>query len=387
MLKQWQFYSFFLYAITVNAELIEHKEHIMNTDHASFTSTIFEKIEHKTRITPQEALELYTNVPIGTLGQLADKKRESISGNNIYYIKNIHIEPTNICQNKCKFCSYRHDENDKESYKLNKNQILHRISTAKDISEIHIVGGLHKDYNLEFYTDLFKTIRDQYPNIHRKGLTAEEIKYIAELADKSIKETLVELINSGLESMPGGGAEIFDAQIRPQICPDKLTGDEWLSIHKTAHELGISTNATILYGHIESIEHRIDHLNQLRELQDKTGGFNAFIPLKYKLAKNALGIEKETPLIDDLRMFAISRIFLDNIAHIKAYWPMLGFDNALLMLSFGANDMDGTIAQSTKIYSSTGNISEHGITTNKLIDAITERGKKPIERDSLYNHI
>lgn len=359
----------------------------MQTKKESIIDSILKKVINQQRISTQDAMDLYKHATLGNLGQMANIRRNKIAGDNVYYIKNIHIEPTNICQNKCKFCSYRHNEGDKNAYKLNKDQIINKIKQAHDISEIHIVGGLHPDYNVKFYADLFNTIKTEFPNIHRKGLTAEEIKYLSEISEKSPRETLSILIDSGLESMPGGGAEIFDEQIRQRICPEKLTGIEWLSIHETAHKLGISTNATLLYGHIESLENRIDHLNLLRTLQDKTKGFNAFIPLKYKLSENPLNITKETPLLDDIRMFSIARIFLDNIPHIKAYWPMLGFDNALLMLNFGANDLDGTIAQSTNIYSSTGNIGNNGITVEKLTNAIIKTGKTPVERDSLYNAI
>lgn len=348
---------------------------------------IYQKVIQNNRITATEALHLYDKASLGQLADMAEHVSRKYNDNKIYYIKNIHIEPTNICRNKCKFCSYRHDEDQQGAYKLTHSQILDKIESAGDISEVHIVGGLYHEFDLKFYTRLFSLIRDKFPKIHRKGLTAEEIHYLSENSGKSYSEILKALIDSGLESMPGGGAEIFDPQIREIICPEKLTGEQWLEIHKEAHSQKITTNATMLYGHIETAEQRINHLLEIRNLQDQTNGFNAFIPLKYRLAENSLGITTESPLTDDLRTFAISRIYLDNIPHIKAYWPMIGFQNAILLTSFGADDLDGTIAQSTRIYSSTGNIKSNGITTQKLIDAIVAERKIAVERDSLYNQL
>lgn len=350
-------------------------------------SSIFNKIKLHQRISTDDTIYLYEHATLGELAVMADIRRRKFNGDNIYYIKNIHIEPTNICQNRCKFCSYRRAEGDSDTYKLSHEQIIDRIKAAGDISEVHIVGGLHPDYNLDFYTNLFSAIRTQFPKIHRKGLTAEEIKYLSELSGKTYTEVLQAIVNSGLQSMPGGGAEIFDSEIRSIACPDKLSGEDWLKIHEVAHTLGIITNATMLYGHIENTLHRIKHLEAIRNLQDKTKGFNAFIPLKYRLSENQLGLTNEVSIIDDLRTYAISRIFLDNIPHIKAYWPMLGLQKAILMTSFGADDLDGTISQSTEIYSTTGNIGKDGISTQELCLAIQAEGKTPIERDSYYNAI
>ncbi len=347
--------------------------------------TIEEKVQNGHRITPQDALILYQKASLGKMAQLADLIRERINGDTVYYIRNTHIEPTNICRNKCKFCSYRRSDGDVGSYRLSVDQILEKIKSAGNITEVHIVGGLHPDYNLDFYVSLFSAIREKFPSLHRKGLTAEEIKYLSQLSGKPFIEILKVLADSGLQSIPGGGAEIFDPTIRQQICPEKLTGQEWLDIHESAHSMGLPTNATLLYGHIETSKNRIDHLEAIRNLQDRTHGFNAFIPLKYRLSENQLGLQHEVPLTEDLRMFALTRIFLDNVPHLKAYWPMLGMQNALLTLSFGADDMDGTIAQSTGIYSPAGNIGKKGVTVEHLHNLISTEGRIPVERDSLYN--
>ncbi|HON18902.1 MAG TPA: CofH family radical SAM protein [Salinivirgaceae bacterium] len=348
---------------------------------------IIQSVEAGDRIEPEDAKMLFQEASLGQMAELADRVNQRINGKKVYFIRNIHIEPTNICRNRCGFCSYRKSAGEPGAYVLSVEEILSKIEAAFDISEVHIVGGLNSDLQLSFYCSLFEQIRSRFPNIFRKGLTAEEIHFLSGGDPMRYSEVLKKLINSGLQAMPGGGAEIFKQSIREKICPDKLSGDQWLLIHKTAHLLGISTNATILYGHIETLDDRIDHLWKIRQLQDETKGFNAFIPLKYKLSENSLGLTREVPLMEDLRMFAISRIFLDNVPHIKTYWPMLGFENALLMLSFGADDLDGTVAQSTGIYNQTGNIGKSGRSVDELVTAIRAEGKIPVERDSLYREI
>ncbi len=348
---------------------------------------IHSKVIAGVRISTEEALHLYHNATIGELAVLADSIRQRLNDNIVNFIRNIHIEPTNICRNRCRFCSYRKSKEEFGSYTLSEAEVLERIANAGDISEVHIVGGLNTELDLNYYLNLFQAISKHFPLLFRKGLTAEEIHFLCGNKPSNYADVLQKLKDSGLQSLAGGGAEIFKPEIRRVICPEKLSGEEWLLVHKTAHRLGLPTNATILYGHIESPEDRIDHLVQIRQLQDETHGFNAFIPLKYKLSANSLGIKSEVPLIDDLRMFAISRIFLDNIPHIKAYWPMLGFENALLLLSFGADDLDGTISQSTGIYQNTGNIGKFGLTAEQLVDAIRRENKIPVERDSNYREI
>lgn len=357
-----------------------------NTQYKTPIDQILHKIENQNRISINETIALW-QLPLPILADLANKQQERINRNKVYFVKNIHVEPTNICQNDCKFCSFRKKENSNGSYSLSIEQIIEKITAAGDIQEVHIVGGVNKKYNLQFYTTLFETIRNMFPSIHRKGLTAEEIHFLSKEASISIKETVKELINSGLESMPGGGAEIFAPKIRQILCPNKLTGEQWIEIHETAHKQGITTNATMMYGHIETIEDRITHLDKLRELQDKTGGFNAFIPLKYKVTASELEIKKEVNSVEDLKTVCISRLFLDNIPHIKSYWPNIGFENAILAINFGADDLDGTISQSTEIYAPTGNINKNGISPEKIIEAIKKNGKTPIQRDALYNVI
>jgi len=344
------------------------------------------KIIQRRRINKQEAIFLF-NAPLSILSELASLKNKELHDNKVFFIRNIHIEPTNICKNKCKFCSFSKMEQENGAYSLSFEDIIEKIEKACDILEVHIVGGVNPKYDLNFYKNLFSTISKKFPKLYIKGLTAEEIVFLSEHSGLTIEKTLEELKESGLKSMPGGGAEIFEPNVRKKICPEKITAEQWLNVHQTAHNKGLKTNATMLYGHIETINDRIEHLEQIRNLQDQTFGFNAFIPLKYKISNNSLNIEKETPLIDDLKVFAISRLFLDNIRHIKAYWPNIGFDNALLTLDFGVNDMDGTISQSTAIYENTGNIKSGGISASKLIKSFQKVGKIPVERDSDYNFI
>jgi len=256
------------------------------------------------------------------------------------------------------------------------------------ITEVHIVGGVHPERGLDFYCELLESIKKIRPSLHIKAFTAIEIEFMAIKSRLSFHKTLAKLIHAGLNSMPGGGAEIFDEALRAKICPSKTKSSEWLSIHKSAHELGIKTNATILYGHLESYEQRIDHMNRLRDLQDKTSGFQAFIPLKYKKENNILGLKKEVSWIEDLRNFAIARIFLDNFPHIKAYWPMLGKDLAQLSLEFGVNDFDGTINDSTKIYSMAGaEDTSPSMTQEQMVQLIQDARRVAVERDSVYNSV
>jgi aminodeoxyfutalosine synthase len=353
------------------------------TSHNKRIGIISDKIKQGARLEKQDALVLF-DAPLSLLSELATSSCQKLHGDQIFFIRNSHIEPTNICKNRCTFCSFCKEEQDKNAYSLTLQEILKKIEKAGNIREIHIVGGVNKNYDLKFYKLLFEEIRKNFPTLHRKGLTAEEIAFLSETSELTIEQTITELIESGLESMPGGGAEIFNPTVRKKICPKKITGKKWLEIHQISHNKGLKTNATMLYGHIESRIHRIEHLDCLRKLQVQTSGFNAFIPLKYKKNSDLLHIKNETALIEDLKVFAISRIFLDNIPHIKTYWPNIGFNNALLTLDFGANDMDGTVSQSTAIYENTGNIPKGGITPEMLIKSIKQTGKKPVERDSAY---
>ena len=307
----------------------------------------------------------------------------------MFFNKNFHIEPTNICRFSCKFCSYRRSAGDPDSWDYNIDEMLGQVKAQlhKKVTEVHIVGGAYPNRHIDPTLRLIENIRAMAPELHIKAYSAVELDYMFKISNIDAKTGLTMLKKAGLSSLPGGGAEIFNPAIRNIICPEKTDAQRWLEIHETAHNLDIPSNATMLYGHIESAGDRIDHMAKLRSLQDKTGGFNCFIPLKYRRKNNPLGITTpEVNTIDDLRMFAVSRIFMDNIRHLKAYWPMLGKDNSVLALSFGVDDLDGTIDDTTKIYSMAG-VKEPNVSmsTTQMISLIKQSGYTPAERDSLYN--
>lgn len=348
---------------------------------------VAEKVIHAKRISTADAELLFQTADLAFLGVLAGITKKRLSDNKVYFNRNFHIEPTNICVNTCKFCSYRRREGQKGAWECSIEEIVEDVQKfAKgDATEVHIVGGVHPGRDLHFYIDLIRAVKNAAPQLHIKAFTAVEIDQMCGMADVSVEDGLKKLIAAGLQSMPGGGAEIFDETIRAEICPDKTGSEEWLRIHAVAHQLGIPTNATILYGLIENYSHRADHLNRLREIQDKTKGFNAFIPLKFKHENNRYSHVKETTLIEDLKNYAVSRIFLDNIPHIKAYWPMIGKQAAQLSLSFGVDDLDGTIDDSTKIYSMAGGEEKPATNSSELVKLIKEMNFIPAERDSVYN--
>ncbi len=346
------------------------------------------KISRSERITPDEGVWLFEHAETAELGILASQVKKKLSSDKVFFNRNFHIEPTNICIHNCLFCSYRRRVNDAEAWEFGLDDISElAASHANDnITEVHIVGGVHPSRDLNYYCSLIRRVKEELPNVQIKAYTAVEIDFMTHKAGLSIKEGLQKLKEAGLNSIPGGGAEIFDKEIRSKIAPDKTSSAKWLEIHETAHNLGIPTNATILYGHIENYSHRIDHLNRLRELQDKTRGFNCFIPLKYHSTGNKLSPNPETTKIEDLRNYAVSRIFLDNIPHLKAYWPMIGKEMAELSLSFGVDDLDGTIQDSTKIYSMAGSKEQNpAILASELVELIQRNGLVAVERDSLYN--
>ncbi len=350
---------------------------------------IAEKVNNQIRITDQDCQLLFEEASLGFVGTLANQIRESKNGNRVYFNRNFHIEPTNVCVFSCQFCAYsRLYANREEGWELSIEQMLHLVKKYDGIpvTEVHIVGGVHPKMNLTFFKELLAAIKTHSPGLHIKAFTAVEFDYMFRKAGLSVEEGLKTLIAAGLDSIPGGGAEIFHPEIREKICKDKVDADGWLAIHETAHQLGIPSNATMLYGHIESYKHRIDHMHRLRALQDRTGGFNTFIPLKFRNKDNDMSHVTESTLIEDMRMYAIARIYLDNFSHLKAYWPMLGRQNAQLSLSFGVDDIDGTIDDSTKIYSMAGSEEQSPtLTTNELIDLIRQAGRDPIERDTIYN--
>ena len=347
------------------------------------------KVEKGERITPEEGLYLYENGELAYLGVLANYVREKKHGNNTYFNKNFHLEPTNICLYTCSFCSYsRLIKKREEGWEYTIDELMDMVKSydGKDVSEVHIVGGVLPQYDVKFYTELFGQIKSHRPELHVKALTPVEYHYMFKKEKISYEEGMQRMKEAGLDSMPGGGAEIFDEEIRDQIAGGKCSSEQWLSIHEIWHDLGMKSNATILYGHIENYAHRIDHLERLRSLQDKTGGFQTFIPLKFRNKDNELSHLPEVSNIEDLRNYAISRIYLDNFDHIKAYWPMIGRSIAQLSLAFGVDDLDGTIDDTTKIYSMAGSEEQNpSLSTAQLVNLIKSVGRKPIERDTLYH--
>jgi aminodeoxyfutalosine synthase len=352
-------------------------------------SDIAKKVFDKKRITPEEGLYLFEHASLGYLGTLANFIREEKNGKNTYFNRNFHIEPTNVCIYTCTFCSYSRlikERKDGWEYTLDEMLDIVRKYDHEPVTEVHIVGGVLPKYDVSFYAELFKTIKKHRPELHIKALTPVEYHYIFKKEKISYEEGMALMLEAGLDSMPGGGAEIFHPEIRDQIAGGKCSGEEWLRIHEIWHDLGKKSNATMLYGHIESYFHRIDHLEKLRNLQDKTGGFQTFIPLKFRNKDNQLSHLKEVSALDDLRNYAVSRIYLDNFDHIKAYWPMIGRNMAQLSLSFGVDDIDGTIDDTTKIYSMAGSEEQTpSMSTRDLVNLIKAVGKHPLERDTLYN--
>ena len=352
---------------------------------------ISEKVSSKQRITDAECLLLFEKASLGFVGSLANEVRERLHGDRTYFNRNFHIEPTNVCVFTCNFCSYsRLYAHRDEGWELSQQQMLDMVKKydGQPITEVHIVGGVHPKMNLEFFAELLRKIKEHRPALHIKGFTAVELDYMFRKAKMTNEEGLHYLQNAGLDSIPGGGAEIFDPEIREKICADKVGTDGWLAIHEAAHKLKMHSNATMLYGHIEKYEHRVDHMRRLRELQDRTGGFNTFIPLKFRNKDNDMSTVPESSIVDDMKTYAIARIYMDNFPHLKAYWPMLGRHNAQLSLSFGVDDIDGTIDDSTKIYSMAGAEEQNpSMTTEELVTLITQVGRQPVERDTLYNVI
>ncbi len=350
---------------------------------------IAEKVYAGTRINNQDAEYLFEKASLSFVGSLANYIREKKHGDNTYFNRNFHIEPTNICLYTCSFCSYsRLIKKRSEGWEYTLEDIMDIVKSYDDkpVTEVHIVGGVLPQYDVTFYANLFSEIKKHRPELHVKALTPVEYHYIFKKDKISYEEGMLLMKNAGLDSMPGGGAEIFHPEIRDQIAGGKCSGDQWLRIHEIWHELGGRSNATMLYGHIESYFHRVDHLDKLRQLQDKTGGFQTFIPLKFRNQDNQMSHLPEVSHVEDLKNYAISRIYLDNFDHIKAYWPMIGREMAQLSLSFGVDDIDGTIDDTTKIYSMAGSEEQNpALSTEELVQMIRRVGRKAIERDTLYN--
>ena len=366
-------------------------EIIIASEKDNLLQKIGNKVIHNERISFEEGVYLFEKASLPFVGALANWKRESLHGDTTYFNKNFHIEPTNVCVFSCKFCSYSklyaHKE---EGWELTIDQMMDIVKSydGKPVTEVHIVGGVHPKLTLEFFITLLKAIKAHRPELHIKGFTPVELDYMFRKANLSTEEGMKRAHEAGLDSLPGGGAEIFHPDIRNIICADKATGDQWLHIHRTAHNLGMHSNATLLYGHIEKAEHRIDHMERLRQLQDETKGFNTFIPLKFRNKDNDMHDVPESTMANDLKMYAISRLYLDNFPHVKAYWPMLGREIAQLTLSYGVNDIDGTIDDTTKIYSMAGSEEQTPVmTTEELVRLIKQAHRKPVERGTLYNVI
>lgn len=352
---------------------------------------IGEKILAGNRVSYEEGVILFEKASLPFAGALANWVREQKHGHKTYFNRNFHIEPTNVCMFTCHFCSYsRLYANREEGWELTIDQMLDIVKKydGKPVTEVHIVGGVHPKMNLYFFVELLQKIKQHRPDLHIKGFTAVELDYMFRKAKLSVEEGMKVLNDAGLQSLPGGGAEIFHKEIRDQICADKVDADGWLNIHRAAHNLGMHSNATMLYGHLEQYWHRVDHMERLRSLQDETGGFNTFIPLKFRNGDNDMSHVAETSVVEDMRLYAIARLYMDNFPHLKAYWPMLGRQNAQLTLSFGVNDLDGTIDDTTKIYSMAGSEEQTpALSTAQLVSLIKQAKREPVERDTLYNEI
>ena len=352
---------------------------------------ISDKIYAGQRLSREDALLLFEKADLSFVGALANYVREKLHADKVYFNRNFHIEPTNVCVFSCNFCSYsRLYANREEGWELSMDDMINIVKKydGQPVTEVHIVGGVHPKMNLYFFADLLKQIKTHRPDLHIKGFTAVELDYMFRKAKLTNEEGVKVLKEAGLDSIPGGGAEIFDEEIREKICADKVDAEGWLAVHEAIHNAGMHSNATMLYGHIEKYEHRIDHMDRLRQLQDKTSGFNTFIPLKFRNGDNDMSNVPEVSLVEDLKMYAVARLYMDNFPHLKAYWPMLGRKNAQLTLSFGVDDIDGTIDDTTKIYSMAGAEEQKPeMSTDEIVTLIKQVKRKPVERDTLYKVI
>ena len=364
---------------------------IQNPDLSADLKHIAKKVLNNERVTFDEGVLLFEKGELAYLGVLANYIREKKHGDKTYFNRNFHIEPTNLCVYDCKFCSYSRlikQRADGWEYTMDEMLDIVKKYDNEPVTEVHIVGGVLPQYDVEFYSQLFTKIKQHRPNLHVKALTPVEYHYIFKKAKIDYATGMKLMKDSGLESIPGGGAEIFHPEIREQIAKDKCNADQWLAIHEEWHKLGMRSNATMLYGHIEKFWHRVDHMERLRQLQDKTGGFQTFIPLKFRNQDNQMSHVPESTVVEDLRNYAIARIYLDNFDHIKAYWAMISRNTAQLSLNFGVDDIDGTLDDTTKIYSMAGAEEQHpGMSTKQLVELIKQVGRYPIERDTLYNVI
>jgi aminodeoxyfutalosine synthase len=351
-------------------------------------AVIREKVEAGQRLSFEDGMYLEEHADLFTLGELANRVRERKNGSYTWYNVNTHLNPTNICVYRCTFCAFRADLKSPKGYVMTDEEILERAAEAEQrgATEMHIVGGLHHQLLYDWYLHVIRIIHQAHPRLHLKAYTGVEWDWFARLTGRPTRDLLTEFKDAGLGSLPGGGAEIFHPEVRDQICEHKADPDSWLRIHREAHELGLRSNATMLYGHIEQPRHRIDHLLRLRELQDVTGGFQTFIPLAFHPENSRLSHLPRPSALTDLRIMAISRLMLDNFPHIKAYWVMLGIKTAQIALSFGADDLDGTVVHE-KIYHDAGSDSPQELSVAEIRRLIQEAGRVPVERDTLYNEV
>ncbi len=345
--------------------------------------SVVDKVLSGERLSIEDGILLFETSDILTLGRLADFVNRKKNGRLVYFVVNRHINLTNICIGSCKFCAFRRRKEDKDAYALSIEEVLEKISSFKGITEIHIVSGLHPDWSYDYYLRLLKEIKAFAPHVHVQAFTAEEIDYLSRISGKGFREVLLDLLEAGLDSLPGGGAEVFSPRIRKALCPDKLSAERYIEIHKAAHELGMKSNASILYGHIESFRERLEHLQRLREAQDETGGFQAFMAFAYHPENTELGGDFTTGF-DDIKMLAIARLFLDNFDHIRAFWIMLGEKLAQVSLHFGVDDLDGTVVEES-ITRSAGAKTDSYMPKERLVRLIKEAGRIPVERDTVYN--
>ena len=343
------------------------------------------KVASDKRLTRKDGLELFKSNDLLALGRMANHVAEKKNGKRVYFVRNMHINPTNICVNRCKFCAFSRSKGEPGAYEMSIDDILNKaLSAEKGVRELHIVSGLHPDLPFEWYLDMLRALKKELPKIHLKAFTAVEIDYLAKLSGLTLTDTLLKLKEAGLGSLPGGGAEIFNTAVRNTLCAEKISGDRWLEVIKAAHKVGLKSNATMLYGHIETYEHRIDHLIKLRDLQDKTGGFQAFIPLSFHSQNTEIKKSAYTTGFDDLKTLAISRLMLDNFDHIKAYWVMLGEKIAQVSLSFGVDDLDGTVVEE-RITKAAGGTTDGSMNKDDIVYLIKQAGRTPVERDTVYN--
>jgi aminodeoxyfutalosine synthase len=349
---------------------------------------IYEKVEAGERLSCEDGITLFRTRELPLLGYLANIPRERFSGDKSFYIYNQHINYSNVCTNLCKFCAFGREKGREGAYEMSVAEVADKVRQRLDepIKEVHIVGGIHPDLPYSYYLDMLKAVKEVRPDIHIQAFTCVEIAHIADVAGKSVEDTLKELVDAGLGSIPGGGAEVFAGRIREKLCPEKLSGEKWIEVAMTAHRLGIKSNATMLYGHIETLEERVEHLDALRRAQDETGGFICFIPLAFHPGNTALDEIAPTGGVEDLKNIAVARLMLDNFPHIKAYWVMLGPKVAQIALSFGADDLDGTVMEE-KITHMAGGETEQALSSREIERLIRDAGRIPVERDTLYNEL